>query len=72
MLGSFVFNCLIILGFIWFPGGLRAYVVWIPCYFVAEHFFKLVAIILQSPRLKKMMEDVALEKPPGSDLATAH
>jgi hypothetical protein len=72
VLGRFVFTFLIILSLIWLPGGLRTYVVWIPWYFVADHFFDLVAIILQRPRLKKMMEDVALEKPPGSDLATAH
>lgn len=72
MLGSFVFNCLIILSLIWLPGVLRAYVVWIPCYFVANHFFELAAIILQRPRLKKMMEEVPLERPPGSDLATAY
>lgn len=72
MLGSFVFNFLILLILIWLPGVLRAYMVWIPCYFVADHFFKLVAIILQRPRLKKMMEDVPLVKPPSSGLATAH
>ena len=72
MLGRFVFNIPIFLILIWLPGGLRTYVVWIPWYFVADHFFDLVAIILQRPRLKKMMEDVVLEKPPGSGLATAH
>ena len=72
MLGSFVFSFLIILSLIWLPGGLRTYVVWIPCYFVADHFFELATIILQRPRLKKMMEDVPLEKPLGTVLATAH
>ena len=72
VLGRFVFNFLITLSLIWLPGGLGTYAVWIPCYFVADHFFDLVAIILQRPRLKKMMEDVVLEKPPRSGLATAH
>ncbi len=72
MLGSFVFNCLIILSLVWLPGVLRASVVWIPCYFVADHFFKLVTIILQRPRLNKMMEDVPLEKSPSAVLNATH
>jgi hypothetical protein len=72
MLGRFVFNIPIFLILIWLPSALWAYVAWMAFYFVADHFFDLVAIILQRPRLKKMMEDVALEKPPGSDLVTAH
>jgi hypothetical protein len=72
MLAKFGFCFPIFLSFTWLPSALWAYVAWMAFYLVADHFFDLVAIILQRPRLKKMMEDVALEKPPGSDLATAH